>query len=44
VAQAHVTPDRAAIVIVGDAAEISEQVKPYAEAIELYDTEGKPKK
>jgi zinc protease len=44
VAQAHVTPDTAAIVIVGDAAEISEQVKPYAEAIELYDTDGKKKK
>ncbi len=44
VAQAHVTPDSAAIVIVGDAAEISEQVKPYAETIELYDTDGKPKK
>jgi zinc protease len=44
VAQAHVTPDTAAIVIVGDAAEISEQVKPYAETIELYDTEGKKKK
>jgi zinc protease len=43
VAQAHVTPDSAAIVIVGDAQEISEQVKPYAEVIELYDTEGKPK-
>ena len=43
-AQNYVTPDRAAIVIVGDAAEISEQVKPYADAIELYDTEGKPKK
>jgi len=43
VAQAHVTPDSAAIVIVGDAAEISEQVKPYAETIELYDTEGNPK-
>jgi len=44
VAQAHVTPDSAAIVIVGDAAEISEQVKPYADTIELYDTDGKPKK
>jgi zinc protease len=43
VAQSHVTPDSAAIVIVGDAAEISEQVKPYAETIELYDTEGRPK-
>lgn len=43
VAQNYVTPDRAAVVIVGDAAEISEQVKPYADAIELYDTDGKPK-
>jgi zinc protease len=43
VAQAHVTPDRAAVVIVGDAAEISEQVKSYADKIEVYDTDGKPK-
>jgi zinc protease len=43
VAQAYVRPDRAALVIVGDAAEITEQVKPYAEAIEFYDTEGKQK-
>jgi len=43
VAQAYVRPDRAALVIVGDAAEITEQVKPYAEAIEYYDTEGKQK-
>jgi zinc protease len=43
VAENYVTPDRAAVVIVGDAAEISEQVKPYADAIELYDMDGKPK-
>lgn len=43
VAQAHVTPDRAAVVIVGDAAEINEQVKTYAEKIEVYDADGKPK-
>ncbi len=43
VAEDYVTPDRAAVVIVGDAAEISEQVKPYAATIELYDTEGKKK-
>jgi len=43
VAQSYVTPDCAAVVIVGDAAEVSEQMKPYAEKIELYDTEGKPK-
>jgi predicted Zn-dependent peptidase len=43
VAQSYVTPDSAAIVIVGDAAAIGEQVKPYADTIELYDTDGKPK-
>lgn len=43
VAQRYVTPDRAAVVIVGDAAEISEQVKPYSETIEVYDTEGNRK-
>jgi zinc protease len=43
VAQAYVQPDHAALVIVGDAAEITDQVKPYAEAIEFYDTEGKQK-
>jgi zinc protease len=43
VAQNYVRPDRAALVIVGDAAEITDQVKPYTEAIEFYDTEGKQK-
>jgi zinc protease len=43
IAQQHVTPDRAAIVIVGDAAEIEGQIKDYAETIERYDTEGNRK-
>ena len=43
VARQYVTPDRAAIVIVGDAVEVREQVKPFAEAIEIYDTEGERK-
>ncbi len=43
VAQEYVRPEEAAIVIVGDAAETSEQVKPYSETIELYDTEGNRK-
>jgi zinc protease len=43
VAQNYVTPDRAAVVIVGDAAEVSDQVKPYSEVIELYDTDGNRK-
>src|SRR6266850_6655730 len=37
VAQSHVMPDRAAIVVVGDAAEIREQIQPYTKVIELYD-------
>lgn len=40
VAQTYVQPDRATLVVVGDAAEITEQVKPYSETIEFYDTEG----
>jgi zinc protease len=40
VARDYVTPDKAAVVIVGDAAEITEQIKPYSEKIEVYDTEG----
>lgn len=43
VAQQHVTPDRAAIVIVGDTAEIEVQIKEYSETAEVYDTEGKRK-
>ena len=41
--QSYVTPNQAAVVIVGDAAEITEQIKPYAEQIEIYDTEGNRK-
>ena len=43
VAQAYVRPDQAALVVVGDAAEVTEQVKPYAEEIEFYDTDGNRK-
>src|SRR3989441_1345680 len=35
----YVTPDLAAIVIVGDAAEVRKQVEPFSETIEVYDTE-----
>ncbi|HEX3557716.1 MAG TPA: pitrilysin family protein [Pyrinomonadaceae bacterium] len=37
VAVEHVTPDRAAIVVVGDAADIREQVAPFAETLEVFD-------
>ena len=43
VANQHLTPDRAAIVIVGDAAAVMDQIKPYSQNIELYDTNGKRK-
>jgi zinc protease len=42
-AQKYVTPNEAAVVIVGDAAEITEQIKPYSDNIEVYDTEGNRK-
>jgi predicted Zn-dependent peptidase len=42
-AQKYVTPDQAALVIVGDAAEITDQIKPYSDNIEVYDTEGNRK-
>ncbi|MGI8787958.1 MAG: M16 family metallopeptidase [Pyrinomonadaceae bacterium] len=41
VAKKYITPDKIAIVIVGDAGEILKQVKPFAEKIEIFDTEGK---
>src|SRR6266550_2222164 len=43
VARKYVKPDEAAIVIVGDGSQLKEQVKPYAEDIEFYNTGGKRK-
>ena len=43
VARKYVTPDSAAIVIVGDGAQLAEQIKPYADEIEFYNTAGKKK-
>ena len=43
VARAYVTPDSAAVVVVGDAAEVTEQVREYAAEIEFYDSAGKRK-
>jgi zinc protease len=41
VAQKYISPDKIAVVIVGDAAGILPQIKPYAAKIEVFDTEGK---
>ena len=43
VARKYVRPDEAAIVIVGDGAQLLEQVKPYADELEFYNTAGKKK-
>ena len=43
VAQAYVTPDLAALIVVGDGASVLEQIKPYCEDIEIYNTAGKRK-
>jgi len=43
VARKYVRPDEAAIIIVGDGAQLQDQVKPYAEEIEFYNTAGKRK-
>jgi zinc protease len=43
VANKYVKPDEAALIIVGDAKEIIDQVKPYSPEIELYNTAGKRK-
>lgn len=42
-AQTYITPDKMAIVIVGDENSIYEQIQPYGESIELYDTKGNKK-
>lgn len=41
VAKKYISPDKIAIVIVGDADEILPQIKPYSQKIEVLDTEGK---
>jgi len=43
VAKKYVRPDEAAIIIVGDGAQLLEQVKPYTEEIQFYSTAGKKK-
>jgi zinc protease len=40
VANKYIRPDEAAIVIVGDGAEIGRQVKPFTETVETYNTAG----
>ncbi|MCD9187424.1 MAG: insulinase family protein [Pyrinomonadaceae bacterium] len=43
VANQYIQPAKVAIIIVGDAEEILEQVRDYSEKIEIFDTEGNPR-
>lgn len=43
VARQYIAPDRVAIVIVGDGSAIMDQIKPYGQRIEIYDSAGNPK-
>ena len=43
IAQKYVKPDEAALTVVGDGASVLEQMKPYSEDIEVYNTAGKRK-
>jgi zinc protease len=40
VANLHIRPDEAAIIIVGDAEEVLPQARPFADTVEIFDTEG----
>ncbi|MDQ3180882.1 MAG: insulinase family protein [Acidobacteriota bacterium] len=42
VAKKYITPDKIAIVVVGDAEQVLPQVKSYSTEIEVFDTDGKP--
>lgn len=42
VAKKYITPDKEAIVIVGDAGEILPQIKPYATTVNIFDLNNKP--
>src|ERR1043165_9093959 len=43
VAQKYIKPDEAALVVVGDGAAVLDQMKPYCEDIEVYNTAGRRK-
>ena len=43
VAMKYIRPDEAAMIVVGDGASVLEQIKPYSEDIETYNTAGKRK-
>jgi zinc protease len=42
VASEHIHPDRMLIVVVGDATQVLDRVRPFADEVEVVDTEGEP--
>lgn len=42
VAHEYLHPERLVIVVVGDAAQLLEKLRPFAETVELYDVNGRP--
>lgn len=42
VAREHIRPDRSLIVVVGDAGQVLEKVRPFADEVEVIDAEGEP--
>ena len=42
VSQANIRPDRSLIVVVGDATEVLDDLRPFADRVQLVDTEGEP--
>ena len=43
VAQKYIKPDEAALIVVGDGSSVLQQIKPYCEDVEIYNTAGKRK-
>jgi hypothetical protein len=43
IAQKYIKPDQAALIVVGDGASVLDQIKPYCDDIEVYNTAGKRK-
>ncbi len=43
VAEKYVKPDEAALIVVGDGAQVMSQIQPYSQEIEVYNTSGKRK-
>jgi zinc protease len=43
VAQTYIQPDKAAMIVVGDGAQVIDQIKTFTDAVDIYNIAGKPK-